>query len=178
MTEAIEKTCFKCGETKAITAFHAHKMMKDGRLNKCAACVVKDVAEWRKKTPGCRKKEYWSTRPSDRKTRPQFLEELKRNAKGKKVSAVEYAHRRRLAKREPFMPELDRFVVAEAISLCADREAATGFKWHVDHIVPLHHKTACGLHCASNIQVVPAWWNLKKRNRNFNEYQHSPSTGY
>lgn len=44
----------------------------------------------------------------------------------------------------------------EAAALCRDREAATGFAWHVDHMIPLQAKEACGLHCATNLQVIPA----------------------
>jgi len=33
------KRCICCGEIKAIDQFYAHEMMRDGRLNKCSACV-------------------------------------------------------------------------------------------------------------------------------------------
>lgn len=61
--------------------------------------------------------------------------------------------------------ELDRLVAAEAFMLATRRTAVTGIKWHVDHIIPLNHKLASGLHCAFNIQVVPARWNIQKSNR-------------
>lgn len=37
------KRCFKCGETKELTAFYKHKMMADGHLNKCKDCTKKDT---------------------------------------------------------------------------------------------------------------------------------------
>ena len=43
----------------------------------------------------------------------------------------------------------------------------TGMKWHVDHIVPL---TKSGLHKPTNLQVVPAIWNILKSNRNCDVY--------
>lgn len=52
----------------------------------------------------------------------------------------------------------------------------TCFKWHIDHIVPMMHKNACGLNTACNLQVVPALWNIRKGNRNMNEY--FPISGY
>lgn len=39
------KQCFKCGDTLSLLDFYVHKMMADGRLNKCKVCTKKDVAE-------------------------------------------------------------------------------------------------------------------------------------
>jgi len=65
----------------------------------------------------------------------------------------------------PWFGELDKFVAEESKSLAMDREIATGIKWHVDHCVPLLSKTASGLHCATNLQVIPAYVNLSKINK-------------
>jgi 5-methylcytosine-specific restriction endonuclease McrA len=72
------------------------------------------------------------------------------------------------------MTELDELVLEEAFILAAQREESTGIKWSVDHIVPLNHKHASGLHNAWNVQVVPALWNSIKRNTNMTQY----ITGY
>ena len=61
--------------------------------------------------------------------------------------------------------EFDRLVMREAHDAAQSRSRTTGIDWHVDHIIPLRAKTACGLHVADNIQVIPAAMNRRKSNR-------------
>ena len=81
---------------------------------------------------------------------------------------VAYTHKRRARKLNAtpsWYGELDEFVMREAADLCLLRELATGIAWQVDHMVPLQAKLACGLHCAANLQVIPAALNAGKRNK-------------
>lgn len=61
--------------------------------------------------------------------------------------------------------ELDEFVWLEASDLCIIRRDATGIEWNADHMIPLAAKKACGLHVASNCQVIPAYLNNWKHNK-------------
>lgn len=61
--------------------------------------------------------------------------------------------------------EFDEFVMQQANELTLIRKEETGILWHVDHMIPLQARKACGLHCADNIQVIPAVMNLAKQNK-------------
>lgn len=80
-----------------------------------------------------------------------------------------YAARYRAAKEERIlgseMSEFDEFVLSEAYHLAEIRSEQFGFDWHVDHMIPLRGKKVSGLHCASNIQVIPASLNMSKGNK-------------
>lgn len=74
--------------------------------------------------------------------------------------------RRRAAKRQRvpgWFGEFDNFVIQEAYDIAAKRQHLGD--WHVDHMVPLRARAASGLHCANNIQVIPAILNQRKHHR-------------
>jgi hypothetical protein len=167
------KTCICCGEEKHVTAFHAHKYMKDGRLNKCAVCVKVAVDEWRQKKPDARKLEH--KRNAERKgirPREQYLREITENAIGRKVSALKYQQKRAAQKlgMPVWLSELDELAFEEAKALAEARTAITGFAWSIDHIVPMNHRQATGLHNGFNLNVAPAVWNSSKANRHMSRY--------
>lgn len=70
------------------------------------------------------------------------------------------------ALRKPgWFSEWDEFVEEEARNLAYMQEACTGIKWDVDHLLPLHAKEVSGLHCADNLQLIPATLNRRKHNK-------------
>ena len=62
--------------------------------------------------------------------------------------------------------EFDKLVYAECVDLCKARKKSTGIDWHLDHMIPLQGINASGLHCGLNFQVIPAYVNLAKNNKN------------
>ncbi len=168
------KRCIKCGEEKHVTLFHKHPQMKSGRLNKCAACVREYVKKWVEENPGVRARQYAKNEGAKKRARG-----LRRRLDGegydplkRKISALKYSHKRKAQKigMPVWDADFDEFVMDEAKRLAEDRTAITGHKWSVDHIVPINHRLACGLHNGHNLNVVPASWNSSKSNRNIGRF--------
>lgn len=66
------------------------------------------------------------------------------------------------------IPKWANLEAIEAIYREANRiEKLTGTEYHVDHIVPLQSKIVSGLHCESNLRVLPATSNISKSNRHW-----------
>lgn len=100
--------------------------------------------------------------------RESELERGRRRYQENPEKALASCAKRRAAKRQAipvWFSELDRLLVEEAYDLAAQRLTETGIEWHVDHMIPLRARKASGLHCAANIQVIPAAMNLSKNNK-------------
>jgi hypothetical protein len=167
----LSKKCRVCSQEKALSHFHKHKAMADGHLNICKVCNYTKKKAYRAANPDARKIEHARLRERlGNMTRQKYFEKRRANAKGRKITSSEYAQRRRAKTAYFQLSELDTFVIEEAYRLRDARKLVTNFDWHVDHIVPLNHKKACGLHNAHNLQVVPAVWNLAKRHGNMDKY--------
>lgn len=78
------------------------------------------------------------------------------------VAAANARRARKLKATAAWDSELTELVTIEAASLVRKRAAATGIKWHTDHVIPLRGKLVSGLHVWNNLQVIPAIINLKK----------------
>lgn len=101
---------------------------------------------------------------------------LNANPEKRKKSARDYVKRhpvencissshRRAAKVQATPKWANEFFISEAYSLAALRTKMFGFKWHVDHIVPIRSPLVCGLHVENNLQVIPGTVNQSKGNR-------------
>jgi hypothetical protein len=109
-----------------------------------------------------KKKDYYAkNRESIMAYQLKYAEENREKSNGWKAKNKA----RRLKAMPSWFGDIDQFVVDEAYSLAKFRAEIHGFEWHVDHRVPLCGDRASGLHCAANIQVIPATINLRKNNR-------------
>ena len=106
-----------------------------------------------------------------RRAKAATPEEKARRAAKRKENAHKYRgyEQKRRARLKNAIPkwygEFDEFVMREAAELCDRRERATGIPWDVDHMIPMLARRASGLHCATNVQVIPTLLNRRKNNR-------------
>ena len=139
-------TCAACWAAKAEREGAKRKAKRKAK----ASDYNRRSAEW-----------YRNNKDRKRETRRAWSE-----ANREKRRASDQSRRSRFIVATPgWFGELDEFVIQEAAALACERERATGMPWHLDHMVPLQAKRACGLHCAANLQVIPAWMNYSKNNR-------------
>jgi hypothetical protein len=104
---------------------------------------------------------------ANRNKRYYFKNKARINKKSTEVYGHRYAKRRAtLLKAVPgWDEELNEFAWKECRELKKLRNVSTKIKWQVDHMIPLQSECACGLHSWSNLQVIPAKFNLSKRNQ-------------
>lgn len=157
------RVCKGCLETKEYSEFYIDKR-RNKPISKCKICFCKQTAVWAKDNPDKRRviRNRWE------QNNPQYL-----TAKHKRMYArhkeryLAHAVSRNNIKRSfmlEWLSEEDKFVMYEYYKLARLKTLITGYKWHVDHVVPLKGKTVCGLHVPWNLQVIPAKDNYLKSN--------------
>lgn len=158
----MQKACTKCKQVKLFSFFSPNPRMRDGHGSWCKPCVAAQTKPYnaekmraRMKDPEYKAKAY--------ATMALYREKNAEQVRGWKITQTA----RRRAKIKQLQPawrdvELDKFVFTEAARLSKLRESVFGFKWHIDHVIPLNGKLVSGFHTSSNIQVIPAAVNMAK----------------
>ena len=160
------KTCTKCKEEKSFSSFNKRKAAKDGHRSACRECEkagenkerMKRYTERYNRARGCRP---WEQYLEDRRKNPipKCVRTAKRRAQ-KKNADVSWADNKYIQDLYRNAKEANK--IFEAVGLDP--------RFQVDHIVPLQHKDACGLHVEFNLQIVPRSWNIEKGNKNMAIY--------
>jgi len=162
------RTCRICLQEKSLEEFPKNKNCKSGYEGVCKACAYAKQVLWKQQNQQQYKaaKNNWYL-----KNKQTVFEKAAAYAKANPEWKADHCAKRRRRNRDAtpkWDMEFTEFAAQEARSLCKLRYKATNIKWHVDHIIPLHGKTVCGLHVWNNLAVVPAIYNIKKGNR-YNE---------
>jgi len=167
------KTCTQCTCSFELSAFSRNPRRADGLNAWCRACVsaynkaynatrrgeaVTRVAEWRKKNPDARKREYARNAEGIKARAKAWLLD---NPAKRRMFWANYRARRLSA--TPLWA--NRADIASIYAACTALNKLHGpASYHVDHIVPLNHDLVCGLHTPDNLRVIPASENRAKSN--------------
>lgn len=160
------KRCNKCHLEKPVTEFYKKSTSKDGLFWWCRDCH----------------KSYVKAKYAEAYACPEFAEmERKRVAAyyakypekktsmwptGAKATANVAKRRSDKLKRTPAWLTTDDFwIIDQAYELARLRTQMLGFKWEVDHEIPLRGRLVSGLHVPDNLRVIPKLVNRGKSNR-------------
>jgi len=124
------------------------------KCRKCGAVKVLDEFYFRNDSQ--------TYRTDCKSCRKKTVSQYKKDNKGV-VNA--YANKRRTQKLHATPAWADEEVIKEIYSEAQRLQEALGIDLHVDHIIPLQGELVCGLHVASNLQVIPAALNVRKSNK-------------
>ena len=164
------KTCWKCKQTKELTEFGPNKSKPDGLASECRPCKREQDREYAAKNResiNIRAKTWYE------KNKDSLTEEQKQNRRDacyryrkRHPDRITSKNRKRQAKKLNATPAWADKVAIDYIYYAAKViESVYGTKWHVDHIVPLKGKNACGFHVQKNLQLLAPLDNLKKSNK-------------
>ncbi|MDE3023517.1 MAG: hypothetical protein KGI54_16985 [Pseudomonadota bacterium] len=147
------KRCTSCKEIKPKDAFNKQLIGARGLSSYCKSCIsLKSSAK--RQEPAVRARIKIASREYTKRNRDRA------NVKSAKRRAM------RIRATPPWAEtDTEKSLIAAAYTLAITRSEETGTPWQVDHLVPLNSDICCGLHCAANLEVVPAFDNLSKGNR-------------
>lgn len=174
------KICVICKAVKALTEFNRRSTTDDTPRGDCKECRKKKHNEYRAanadhirarqlaymRGPYKEKQKAAGKKWREENREKSYSIDRRWRKKHKDViNAFTSAYRASKVKATPAWA--DSFLIKEAYHLAKLRTEMTGFKWHVDHIVPISSKKVCGLHVVENLQVIPASVNQRKSNHSW-----------
>jgi 5-methylcytosine-specific restriction endonuclease McrA len=164
------KVCRICGISGEQSLFHAQRKQATRRTKygTCLPCYREKVrqdnenrkeqrAEWDKRN---RKNKYLKNL-----AKPHYKELRKQEYRRNKASYVTRAYNRYLKRKEQTLPTVKyadmQFIYTEA----QQKTQNEGVVYNVDHIVPLVHRSICGLNVPWNMQIIVESENKRKSNK-------------
>lgn len=104
-----------------------------------------------------------------RKNNPEIVRRMKQeyrknNPEKMAVFSAEYRAKKKSAQPK-WLSKEDKVKISEFYKTRNTLISETGIMHHVDHIIPLQHKSVCGLHVPWNLQILTEEANLSKSNK-------------
>jgi len=175
------RTCKQCSVEKPLSEFHSHITAgKKYWVHTCKECV-KPAARARKKAwydkdpeRARRDSTRWYSDNKEcalqavadyRKKRAEWWKEYHKKWRGENPGKILAWVRKYQAAKLQAIPVWADFDAILGIYERAQSMKDSGIPCEVDHIVPLRSKLVCGLHVASNLQIIDPMTNKKKGNR-------------
>jgi hypothetical protein len=162
------KICSRCKEEKPFEFFGKHSKNKDGYQYYCKACRIKTCSDsFSKTSQEQRNKRNEATKAWRKQNKEKLKEYRNKYTKSNRAKLTSLERKRQTAKlnRTPkWLSDFDYLHMQCLYQVAAMRTKETGYKWNVDHIIPLQGKKVSGLHCPSNLRVIPAIENQRKNN--------------
>jgi len=170
------KTCSKCGKSKLFLEFRVFPRSADGLSAWCIEChaeasrahylknkdrlnakSVEWIAANPEKARAIRKSH--NTKHKE-KRQSQNSQWSKKNRDMRRATAA----KRKAAKLRATPAWANQDAIRNIYKSALLAQIQTGFRMHVDHIVPLQSPYVCGLHCEANLQVLRGEENESKKN--------------
>lgn len=178
----LTKVCTKCDTEKDVAEYNKSKFGKHGVTSECKICCNRRAArnyevnkEFNKEALAVKQKAYRHANKKVIAERKKAYYEANKEAVAEKASVYLKTNRhifnaltakRKAAKLQATPAWVDLEAVKGMYQL-ATIFNRTGMNLHVDHIIPLQSDLVCGLHCESNMQLMPASDNISKGNRHW-----------
>jgi hypothetical protein len=174
-----EKDCSQCGEVKPLDEFYRGSG-RGGRLAACKVCRSEYVRKrYANDVCGCRTKHkarYAENREAIKAADREYYAQNRETilARKREYDAANPDKRRalkakrRATKRDATPDDACLATIGNVYAIAAALSERTDEDWHVDHTVPLARG---GLHHEDNLQIVPAQWNLSKKDTHTDRWE-------
>lgn len=147
------KECSKCHQVKCLSEFHKDSRKPNGHRSDCKKCFNESKREYDCKYRQKNAEYYRAYNRKHYQKNPEYYAARNANRRARKLSAT-----------PPWLTEYAEQVTKDLYAYAKHLKETTGRDWHVDHIHPLKGRKVCGLHHPNNLQVIPAFTNLRKNN--------------
>jgi len=168
-----QHTCLKCSVRKPLTEFSKRKDRPLGVNSTCKVCIRsinkeaydRNVEKNRAASKAYREANVAKVAIQQEAYREANRENLRKYFRDYALKNKGYARAKSVRRRAAKLSATPIWADRDEIQSFYDALNYLGKGWHVDHIVPLVSPLVCGLHCESNLELVPALENLRKGNR-------------